>query len=96
MCSNRHAHTACSAFIGDSADTDMKMKNELSLRSLRTIRTRSKKSFDQNIFCIEDKDVFTRAHIEVKICDEESGRRIIKNEFSALKNNFFLDKKKLI
>jgi len=37
-----------------------------------------------------------QVHVEQKTCSRVSDGRRIKNEFSALKINFFLDKKKLI
>jgi len=70
--------------------------NQKALQSPSGTDPRLDESSAKKIFFISDEFIIAHAQGAALICDDESDKAQIKNKFSALKNNFFLDKKKLI
>jgi hypothetical protein len=91
-----HSQSEWCVVNDDSATMALHIINILAPLSLRKTTACRAASDTQNFFYFSDESFITDAGIAELICEDERDGIQIKNKFSARKNNFFLDKKKLI
>ncbi|HNW27551.1 MAG TPA: N-acetylmuramoyl-L-alanine amidase [Spirochaetota bacterium] len=84
------------ALIGDRSSAEYYANRLHLIYPSHRIASDHKKFFTQNNFRIPIEYLGKAVHVEQKTCSRARDDRRVKNEFSAMKINFFLDKKKLI